>query len=519
MGYLITFLIILIILLIFTLLLLTRNILLNKYKAKSKKLYIDLQRSLNASKTTIKKAESLQRTKKDTYASIYLELKKLSIDMENNFEIFLTSYLELDQKIQKREIFKVIRDKNFLWEQADKFQNLEIQFKNKSNNFKIPWSIIDEDFSNMLDISQNLLNWLDDKEYNLHFLNNNWKNKVTEFRKNLQLVEKAKLNAEFEVANKNIIASKEQVKELIIEINRLEKLEYVVFYQLPKTLLNRSQNINLPINLREYYEKFYKDFQKTLRENTSGIINNSQLILRARNIYKIIYEMDWMTNKQILFNNFYNVNRKLMDQIVQSTENKINNLKNPSFKLESALQIMKNSLKTLGSNSVIENKINDTKRFIYGSKKFDREYYYSISKHQIKNVQRDRKIHKIENSLTVYFAISISEMLDSNPETEQELIQLKNLYQNYFANELKFSEIDQIWSQWIKLLANLTRKIAINEKYLAMYKKLEEYLGQSYKYKNKLNDLKIILKAANNDLVTKNFKDAYFKLKSFINKN
>ncbi|WP_156954218.1 hypothetical protein [Mycoplasma buteonis] len=495
----------------------SKNLILKKFATKSNKSFIFAQQSLNNAKNTLKKAEVLQRTKKNDYQKTYLQLQKLFGDMERSFESIQQLYFQINELAVQYKYLKTMKFKESFNFQNYKFNELFAHFSKIADEFQIPWTIIDEDFSNILDVSQHLLKFIETKKYTIPFYFNKYRENILDFRKELNLVEQAKINAEFNQANLQLDNLKNQIKNLITDVNSLEKIEYSMHHNLPDVLYKKANSSQLSQAARNYYHNLYADLEKMI--SNSDQLTNEQIITRIRSIYQMIYSMHYDSAKKVLLKKFYTQNSALIQQVLTDYKLQINNLKKPSNKLVETYANLNKIAATLQNIENFETALNNLKYFLTLAKTFDREYFYIIQKNQLKSTHTCAWVEEIFDSINFYFLITTSEFLDSSETTNKKIDELIKIYNKHFAKINNTTEIENIWNDWTQKLTELTQIIAQNEEYLKMYKVLEAHISNASKFRSKTNETKEVLKQAKIELLNKKYQEAYAILKNFARKN
>ncbi|WP_426460898.1 hypothetical protein [Mycoplasma hafezii] len=516
-GFLIFLLVVLTIALLVTLVVLLKNLYLKKFVTKVKNSFIYAQQSLNTAKNTLKKADVLQRTRKNDYQKTYLQLQKLYGDLEVCFEKMQDTVAEINNLARKYKCLKTLKNRDHFNQINQKFLNDFNSFNQIANDFQIPWTIIDEDFSNILDVSQHLLRFVENKNYNIPYSYKRYRNKILDFRKELNTVEKAKLNAEFDNANDKINVLKSEIKDLILDINSLEKIEHCLYKNLPDVLHKKANSANLSPAARKYYANLYKDLIEMIRNRNE--FTNEQIIGRMRSIYQMIYNMHYDSYKKVLLAKFNEQNQELIKGILEDFKTKYQNLKNPNRKLQDTYEHILRLYGTLQNYDNFETTYTNLKYFKTLLKAFNREYLYTIQKNTLKSKELQAKTEEIQDSINIYFLALTNDFLDNSNETIHLVNELKNLYETQIANPISREELEKHLDKWNSYLINLIQKISENEQYFKMYKVLEAHISNSNKYKNKLNEVKNVLSTANNDLLSKRYKEAFITLKTYMNKN
>ncbi|VEU70362.1 hypothetical protein [Mycoplasmopsis glycophila] len=508
--------ILLFILLFFFIFKFVQNLIIKKNKNKINNLFLKIQRSLNTSEATVKKAESLQRTKKIEYGALYEELTKILKNMNQIAYKFKEDKEELLDLLKNRKLSKFFKEKDKINNVEAAFSKYEEKLIEKSKSFNIPWLIIDDDFSNMLDISQNLLNLLENKKYNLTILHPLWKTKIQSFRESLNAIEKSKLSADFEKAHEDIAKAKELIAKLLVEINKIEKIEYVWFYKLPATLQRYVQDNILSQSDKEYYGLLLSDIKNSHKNIQDFDINST--ILKIKSSYEVLYDKQSEINKRALIQKFQRNNKALIQKIILDIKDKLNRLKEPNDKMIDSLNLIQNQFKddTLDNTETYKQKV---EQFIFHAKRIEKEYFYVLNKNTLKDFAIKEEAKEIFNSLNIYYKLATSIYWDNSKDSAELLAHLKSFYNSYFSKKIEKEVIEKIWLDWIKLLSTSLGVIAQNEMFLLMFKKLESYLVSNSKYRNKTKEVHEILTSSYEFLNQKNFKEAYFSLKKYISKN
>ncbi|QGZ97832.1 hypothetical protein GE118_03385 [Mycoplasma sp. NEAQ87857] len=501
------------IILVLLVVVLIRKLMFDHYSKHKNLTWEYVQKNTNYAKITVNKCEVLKRSTKKKYEYIYYDLHELFTELEKISKTILTNITTIDTNLTNKKLSAVIKEYKKLKQNINLFNKKNQQFSEKSSSFEIPWTMIDEDFSNLLDISQHIINDLKIKQPIIPNTYDICAKKLNNFRNDLNLIENYKYKAEFSKASETLEKLKIKIKELSKLNSSIEKIEYTLFSSLPYTLNKKLSNATNAD--REYLTKLVNELNVLTQDWDK--LKLVDLIERIKSIYQVIYDMHYQKIAYQSITNYLNKNFSIMTKnIFIKKEEQFNQLSFINDQIKIYYDKMHESLKSMNRDESYEILKQLIESFFEYAFKFENEYIQLMLEKQQKKNNKHTKKDKVNQSIDAYFAVIYNPYLEQNKENLEVIDLLKNIYQQNFVNSFNAEQISKIWDTWVFNISLLISKIAEGNKYKKLYFLLENHLVNSSKYNANINEYNEQIKITRSLIEQRKFKKAYFEIKKIV---
>ncbi|MFV8481571.1 hypothetical protein ACNQ1X_00985 [Mycoplasma sp. SK341A] len=512
----IVFVVIALLLILFLSIILIRNIYFKKNTAYISDLRITLQRENTKNKDAIQKCAILAKNEK-TFEPICDKLKTTNQDICQKKDVILQHIVSLEGVIQEKKFFKVVKERRTLRRLFVKYRDKCKSFDQVAQEFDIDWKLIDEVFTNYLEIVEYYKEVLNKNKAITTNLNPILTDKVQKMAKRLNELDNSKYKGQFSQADKKIDDLRVRLNDLNNLIIGASKIEYYLFDILPNELKQAIKKETKPKVLAEY---------KVLSQNLEKLsqswyeFDSNKLAL---NIVKI-YDVYWKIYHGAILNQsikeFFESVKKDLSQLWATRKKLYLEVQKETSKLNRAYNALETKVNAINNLTTLADILKAVKEFLQAVKTFDDAYLnYKLEAYHISGIKVQRDLD-LANAIETYFAVIENEHLINDPEINEAKKRLQNQFETNIKKYKSWAKHQLVWDDFIHTLAFLIKKIAINEKYHEMYDALclevasnERFLLGEEKinaYKELINQTRLQIQQNNN------YQESYQTVKRFL---
>ncbi|MFV8483855.1 hypothetical protein [Mycoplasma sp. Z473B] len=512
----IVFVVIAVLLILFLSIILIRNIYFKKNAAYISELRITLQRENTKNKDAIQKCAILAKNDK-SFEPICDKLKRTNQDICQKKDVILQHIYSLNAVIQEKKFFQVVKERKTLRRLFILYKDKCKSFDQIAQEFDIDWKLIDDVFTNYLEIVEYYKEVLNKNKSITKNLNPILTDKVQKMAKRLNELDNSKYKGQFSQADKKIDDLRVRLNDLNNLIIGASKIEYYLFDALPNELKKAIKKETKPKVLAEY---------KTLNQNIEKLsqtwfeFDSNKLATNITKIYDVYWKIYHGTILNQSIKDFFEVIKKDLASLWVTRKTIYIELHKETSKLNKVYCDLESKVNAINNLSVLLDILKAVKEFLQAVKKFDDAYLnYKLEIHHISGIKVQRDID-LSNAVEAYFAVIENDHLVNDPEINEAQKILKNQFETNIKKYKSWGKHQLVWNDFIHTLAFLIRKIAINEKYHEMYDALcfevasnERFLIGEEKinaYKELINQTRIQIQQ-NND-----YKESYQTVKRFL---
>ncbi|WP_416738483.1 hypothetical protein ACM0L0_02915 [Mycoplasma sp. 005V] len=516
LAFFIVFVVIAVLLILILSIILIRNIYFKKSSSYIADLRINLQRNNTENKNTIQKCAILSANDKK-FEPICDNLKVINQDICQHKDTILQHLANLSGLIDDKKFFKVAKERKVLRRLIAKYKEKCDQFHKISSEFYIDWKLIDDVFTNYLEIVEHYKDVLNKNKVITQNLNPILTEKVQKMAKRLNELDNSKYKGQFSQADTKIDDLKERLNDLNNLIIGARKIEYYLFNALPNELTNAIKK-ETNTKIIEEYKSLYKHLEKL--KNSWFEFDSIKL---ANNIEKI-YDAYWKVYNGTLLNlnikAFLNLVQKDLSELFNTRKLIFQKVSKETNKLNKAYSHLDSKVIAIKNATSLTDILKAIKSFLETVKTFDDAYLnYNLENYHVSAMKLQRN-QDLAKAVETYFQVIENDHLINDSET----LEIKKILKEQFESNIKkyksWTKHELIWNDFIHQLASLVRKIAINEKYHEMYDAICREVASNHRflidgekinaYKELINQTRIQIEQNNN------YQESYQTIKRFL---
>ncbi|SJZ51272.1 hypothetical protein [Mycoplasmopsis verecunda] len=511
----IIFMIVAVFLILFISTALFRNIYFKKNTIFLENLKVQLQRDATKNKDAIQKCAILAKNEK-TFEPICDSLKVKNTDITTMKDNILQHSFKIKSIIEEKKWLKAFKGKQELKKLLLDYSKEKANFNKIAEQFEIGWKIIDDVFTNYLEIVDYYKDILNKNKVITSNLNAELLDKVQKLAKRLSELDNSKYKGQFSQADKKIDELRSRLADLNNLILGASRIEYYLYNSLPNKLNNAIKKEKQDKIVQEY-----KKINQVLDEVTKNWTNYDSEKL-ASNI-KLIYMEYWKVFHNVILlqkiDKFLKSIAKDLNLVYSNRKKLYNEVAKVTSKLNKAYFNLEAKAKALNSNKILDVKKN-TQDFIQATKDFDIAYTnIKLELYRNGKVKIERE-NSIKKAIEIYFNVVENDFLYEDEIITRIKAEIINQYETNIKKYKSWAKHELVWNDFIHNLTFLTNAIATNEKYYQMYSEIcievasnEKFLITNEKinsYKEYIQQIRIQIQQNNN------YKEAYNSLKRFL---
>ncbi|MHA3839258.1 hypothetical protein ACX1NB_01685 [Mycoplasma sp. HF14] len=516
LGIFIAFVVIAVLLILFLTIVLVRNVYFKKSKAYIVDLRITLQRDHTKNKDSIQKCAILAKNEKK-FEPICDSLKNTNLDIGKKKDVILQNIGNLQSVIDERRFFQVAKVRKSLKKLYASYKEKCNTFDHIAEEFNIDWKLIDDVFTNYLEIVDYYKDVLNKNKIITSNTNAILMDKVQKMAKRLSELDNSKYKGEFSVADKKIDDLRIRLNDLNNLIVSASKIEYYIFECLPEYLskaIKKETNDKLQVHYKKLNDLLDVLSQKWYTYDTEKLAQQIKLIYNG---YWTIYSATILSGKIEKFNECV---KKDLARLLGSRQKLYLEVSKSTTKLNKAFNNVMSKVEVINTNKNISFSVKYVNDYLKALKEFDSAYLnYKLETYHINGMKLQRE-QDLAIAVETYFSVVENEHLTQNEKVIQAKNELKSQFESNIKRYKTWAKHETIWDSFIHNLSLLVKDIAINEKYHEMYDAIclevasnEKFLINSEKvnaYKELINQTRIQIQQNNN------YKESYQAVKRFL---
>ncbi|WLP85618.1 hypothetical protein [Mycoplasma seminis] len=511
----IIFMVIAVFLILLLSIILIRNLYFKRSNQYADDLRIRLQREATSNKDAIQKCQILAKND-HKFVKICDDLKTTNALIVQQKDEIIDGIFKLKSIINEKKWKQTIQSRKGLRQQETKYNAQNQKFQDISKEFEISWKVIDDVFTNYLEIVDSFKDVLTKNKNITPNLNASLTNKVQLLAKKLNDLDNQKYRGQFSQADKKIEELRKRLNELYNLMIGANRIEYYLFDNLPK---------QIQASLKQEKDAKIKPLYQKLAEQTQKLIDNWESLDSATielNIKKLYKDYFTIFNTLLLNEKLITFNKKVKSDLILIYKERTalyNKVSQQTSKLNKSYNTLQNKYNAM-ANSKLPDFIQNVKEFLSCAKEFDINYNnVKLALYQADNDKKQKEVDLL-NSIEVYFSVIQNDML---PQDENITKVQQETTQQFETNIKKYKSWNKhalVWDSYIHNLAVLTKQVALNEKYREFYNAMcleiasnEKFLLTNEKlnaYKELIDQIRIQIQQNNN------YQQAYNSLKKFL---
>ncbi|WP_117274945.1 hypothetical protein [Mycoplasmopsis edwardii] len=489
---------------------LLRKLILNKLENKNEKLGNEARRIKNSNKTSIQKLSQLAKSDPQ-FEKLSLDVQKINFDISQKIG-YLYKNFDINKEYVKKG--KILKSWFMLFRISRIFKKInkkQVVLLELTKDIEYQWEQIDSSFSSILEITEHIKMKLNSKKSFLKHTFIYTNTRANNVRKSYDTINTLKYKGDFQKANSLAEKIEDDIKDLVNKFNSIEKIEYLIFYNLPISIESLKN-----YNDESFYKSVYNDWIKISNSwSKKDVLTTQKDII---DIYSKINDYKVNNFNKFALNSFIQNNINFYKELLETLEkmNVKNKLSNENF--GETIKTIKQCYKSLFGAKKLE--IHEALRII---KKILKNSLTLLQNNELQKVLNtfDKNLEKIQKDKVIqlsnnYFWITQNDMLPLNATVDDMTNTLNILYSEGLKNNFKnFFNDKEFMNKWIKISSYLTKVIFENIEYKKMFEELQIHVVK-LKLNKQPSKLKETLETTDIYIKNNNFKEAFKIIKNFI---
>ncbi|VEU74423.1 Uncharacterised protein [Mycoplasmopsis citelli] len=455
--------------------LLVLNLVVKRFVNKLENNYLNVSREQNDFVNSLKRFKALKE-QNSNYEQSYNSLLELEGTIYSQKETIDTIYHQIYQLLKRKKIFLAKKTfKDFRKNVTLFFNSIKISDE-VIEQVSLNWDNYEGDITDILNKLSLAREYINKNKFILSNIYSDIKNKIDQYNQKISFIDDQWNNqAKFENVSSSISNLIIDLEFLFEYLDNSKLIEFALFTDLPELFENKGSQPpqDNPILFWKNKNKFYKVKEKFNQYQVDAIKKEIVGFYKYFHNCRVLEFKNQVLNliKNNIFKELQKVNDKLKNnfKIANFVDKKIEiHFKNISFFFE--------QLKFSDFDSSI-NLVKEILRTFFEINQILIDYEFQK---QQKQVYENGFNEEIDSSLNLYFEIMQNKYLFAS-EYQENLLQLKSIYEQYFTLELNFIKLEKVWNRWIELICYFVEEIAINQQYEHYFKTAYDLLNKSEK--------------------------------------
>ncbi|UUM20052.1 hypothetical protein NPA11_01330 [Mycoplasma sp. 1578d] len=455
--------------------LLITNLLIRRFVNKLENNYLIVTREQNNFFNSLKRFKALKE-QNNNYVESYQALLALEEIINHQKDKIDRIYEQIYQLLKKKKL--ICAKKEF-----KKFQNAWNEFLNStSSSLKIieqvnsNWDNYDGDITDILNKLSLAREYINKNKTVFANTYNFIKKQIDQYSQKISFIDDQWNNqAKFENVGTSISNLIIDLQNLFEYLNNCKIIEFSLFEDLPKLFKNQEldkDNLNYRFFLSTK-NSFYKVQKKFTQYQVDAI--KKQII----DFYRYFHISQFNQFKTKTLQMLKNVVLKDFEKLHFQVYKNFNQLNLNNYVIEEDLKWLGEQIQNLALSDFDDfiDLIEQNLRILFSinQKIIDMEFARA---HEL--IIQNGFEEEIKTSLNLYFEVMQNKYLFAS-EYQENLQQLKTIYEQYFTRDCNFTKVEKVWNRWIELLCYFVEQISINQQYEQWFDLTYQEIAQSDK--------------------------------------